>query len=241
MSLIADRTVQQLALENPAASRVFEKLGIDYYSGGNKSLEEACRMAKLPIYEVWNSLEIAKFFARAVQKERAGRTGLLADLVAHITSTHHKYARAEMARLAPLFDEVCSVHGKDHPELLHVRASFQGLAQELTLHMMKEEMVLFPFIMRMETSVLQKASVLPAPFGSVQNPVATMEHEHDSASNALRAMRGASSWYTAPSGACVSYQTLYTALTEFDADLHQHFHLENSILFPRAIAMEQAA
>jgi regulator of cell morphogenesis and NO signaling len=240
MSMTAEKTVRELALENPAATRVFEKLGIDYCCGGNKSLEEACRTANLPMDEVLDSLEMAEQSARAVQRDRDWRTELLADLVAHINSTHHKYTREEIGRLGPLFDKVCSVHGKNHPEVLQVRASFQGLAQELTMHMMKEEMVLFPYIVRMEESVLQKEPVLPPPFGSVQNPVSMMEHEHDSAGNALRVMREASSGYVAPPDACISYQTLYKALAEFEADLHQHIHLENNILFPRAIAMEKA-
>jgi regulator of cell morphogenesis and NO signaling len=164
----------------------------------------------------------------------------LSDLVAHIRSTHHKYTREELARLAPLLEKVCSVHGKNHPELLQVRTSFQDLSKELTIHMMKEEMVLFPYIVRMEESVLQREPVLPPPFGSVKNPVSMMEHEHDSAGNALRTMREASCGYTPPGDACISYQTLYKALSEFEADLHQHIHLENNILFPRAIAMEQA-
>lgn len=239
MSTTAEKTVRELALENPAATRVFEKLGIDYCCGGNKSLEEACRTVNLPMDEVLDSLEMAEQFARAVQKDRNWPTELLADLVAHITSTHHKYTREEMARLGPLFDKVCSVHGKNHPELLQVRASFQGLAQELTMHMIKEEMVLFPYIVRMEESVIQKEPVLPPPFGSVQNPVSMMEHEHDSSGNALRAMRQASVGYTPPGDACISFQTLYKALADFEADLHQHIHLENNILFPRAIAMEK--
>ncbi len=118
--------------------------------------------------------------------------------------------------------------------------TFAGLAQELTTHLMKEEMVLFPYIERIEEAAIQKEPVVPAPFGTVQNPVAMMEHEHDSAGHALRAMRKASHEYAAPADACVSYQTLYKALTAFEADLHRHIHLENNILFPRAIAMEAA-
>ena len=238
MSVTAEKTVRELVLENPAATRVFEKLGIDYCCGGNKSLEEACRTANLPMDDVLDSLEMAEQSARAVQEDRNWPRELLADLVAHINSTHHKYTRDEIARLGPLFDKVCSVHGKNHPELPQVRASFQGLAQELTMHMMKEERVLFPYIVRMEEAVIQKEPVLPAPFGTVQNPVAMMMHEHDSAGDALRAMRQASAGYTPPGDACISYQTLYKALADFEADLHQHIHLENNILFPRAIAME---
>jgi regulator of cell morphogenesis and NO signaling len=239
MSITAEKTVRELALENPAATRVFEKLGIDYCCGGNKSLEEACRTANLPMDEVLDSLEMAEQSARAVQKDRNWPTEMLADLVAHINSTHHKYTREEIARLGPLFDKVCSVHGKNHPELQHVRASFRGLAQELTTHMMKEEMVLFPYIVRMEEAVIQSEPVLPSPFGSVQNPVTIMMNEHDSAGEALRAMRQASAGYTPPGDACISYQTLYKALADFEGDLHQHIHLENNILFPRAIEMER--
>ncbi len=240
MSTTAEKTVREVALENPAATRIFEKLGIDYCCGGIRSLEEACRTANLPMDVVLDSLEMAEQSARAVQKDRNWTTEMLADLIAHIISTRHKYTREEMARLGPLFDKVCSVHGKNHPELLQVRVSFQGLEQELTMHMMKEERVLFPYIVRMEESVIQKEPVLPPPFGSVQNPVTMMEHEHESAGAALRAMRQASSGYAVPPDACISYQTLYEALADFEADLHRHIHLENNILFPRAIAMEQA-
>jgi regulator of cell morphogenesis and NO signaling len=240
MNVATDKTVRELALENPAATRIFEKLGIDYCCGGDQSLEEACRTAKVPVEQVLDSLEVAEQSARASQKNRNWQTEPLAELVAHINNTHHKYTREEIARLGPLFDKVCTVHGKNHSELPQMRSTFRGLAQELTTHMMKEEMVLFPYIVRMEEAVIQKEPVLPPPFGSVQNPVAMMEHEHDSAGNALRAMREASSGYAAPADACVSYQTLYKALAGFETDLHQHIHLENNILFPRAIAMEQA-
>jgi regulator of cell morphogenesis and NO signaling len=244
MSVIVEKTVRELALENPAATRVFEKLGIDYCCGGNKSLAEACRAAKLPMEQVLESLEVAEHSARAArvaQNHHTWQTEPLADLVAHIKNTHHQYTRDEIARLGPLFDKVCAVHGKNHPELLDVRDNFRALAQELTTHLMKEEMVLFPYLVRMEESVIQKEPVLPPPFGSVQNPISMMEHEHDSAGNALRAMRQASSGYAPPTDACVSYQTLYQALADFEADLHQHIHLENNILFPRAIAMEQTS
>jgi regulator of cell morphogenesis and NO signaling len=240
MSVSTARTVRELALEIPEATRIFEKAGIDYCCGGGKSLEQACAAANLSVDDVLDSLELAEQEARAKQKDRNWQTEPLADLVAHINGTHHKYTREEIARLGPLFDKVVSVHGKNHPELQHVRVAFRGLAQELTMHMMKEEAVLFPYIVRMEESVIQREPVLPPPFGSVQNPVAMMMHEHDSAGEALRSMRQASAGYTPPGDACISYQTLYKALEDFEKDLHQHIHLENNVLFPRAIEMEQA-
>jgi regulator of cell morphogenesis and NO signaling len=123
-------------------------------------------------------------------------------------------------------------------DLLEIREVFRALAQELTAHMMKEEMILFPYIVSMEAAVTRKETIARGPFGSVQNPVSMMEHEHDSAGNALRAMRQATNGYSAPADSCVSYQTLNKALAMFEADLHQHIHLENNILFPRAIAIE---
>lgn len=240
MSVSTLKTVREWAVENPEASRIFEKFGIDYCCGGSKSLEEACATAKHSIDEVLDSLELAEQQAKTKQKDRNWRVELLADLVDHITRTHHKYTREEIARLGPLFDKVVSVHGKNHPELQQVRAVFRGLSQELTMHMMKEEAMLFPYIVRMEEAVIQREPVIPPPFGTVENPVTMMVHEHDSAGDALRAIRQLSSNYTAPGDACISYQTLYKALSEFEKDLHEHIHLENNILFPRAIAMEKA-
>jgi regulator of cell morphogenesis and NO signaling len=225
MSVSTARTVRELALEIPEATRIFEKLGIDYCCGGDKSLDEACAARNLSPEEVLDSLELADETARTKQKDRNWQTEPLAEVIDHITDTHHKYTREEIARLGPLFDKVVSVHGKNHPELQHVRAVFHSLAQELTMHMMKEERVLFPHIVRMEESVIQKEPVLPAPFGTVQNPVAMMMHEHDSAGDALRVMRQASAGYMPPGDACVSYQALYRALADFEKDLHQHIHL----------------
>jgi regulator of cell morphogenesis and NO signaling len=238
MSVTMERTVRELALEKPGAARVFEKLGIDYCCGGKQTLEQACRSAGIPVDNVLNALEEAHPSESVVTKDGDWQTAPLTDLMSHIKNTHHKYTREEIARLSPLFDKVCSVHGERHPELIALRETFRGLAQELTTHMMKEEMILFPYMERMEESVIQKEPILPPPFGTVRNPVSMMEHEHDSAGNALRALRASSNGYLAPSDACVSFQTLYKTLAEFEADLHQHIHLENNILFPRAIALE---
>jgi len=239
MSVTTGKTVRELALENPAATRVFEKLGIDYCCGGSQSLEQACQAANLPIDQVLDSLEAAEIASQPAGAGRDWQRASLTDLIAHIISTHHKYVRKEITRLGPLFEKVCSVHGKNRPELLQIEETFEALAQELTMHMMKEEMVLFPYVTRMEEAVIQKEPVLPPPFGTVQNPVSMMMHEHDSAGNALRAIRQASNGFTPPPDACVSYQNLYRALLDFEADLHQHIHLENNILFPRAIELEK--
>lgn len=239
MPVVTTKTVRELAVENPAATRVFEKLGIDYCCGGKQSLEQACQKAQISIDQVLDSLGMGEESDRAARNEREWGREPLGELVTHIKNTHHRYTREEIVRLTALLAKVCAVHGKNHPELFDIRTTFAGLSQELTTHMMKEEMVLFPYIERMEEAVIQREPVLPAPFGTVKNPVAIMEHEHDSAGQALQAMRKASHEYVLPADACVSYQTLYKALAAFETDLHQHIHLENNILFPRAIEMEK--
>ena len=240
MLAIMNKTIGELAAENPAAATVFEKLGIDYCCGGSNTLKQACFAAGLPLEQVSDTLEMTLETDRATAPDRDWKSQPLADLIAHIQSAHHQYTRAALARLEALFDKVCRVHGTNHPELARMQATFGGLAQELTTHMMKEEMVLFPYIVRMERAVQEKSTVLPAPFGSVRNPVAMMLHEHDDAGQALREMRAASNGYAAPSDACASYRSLYQALGEFETDLHQHIHLENNILFPRAIEMAES-
>ncbi len=240
MNLNANNTVREFALEVPNATRVFEKLGIDYCCGGKRSLEEACTRAELSVTEVIRSLEDAAHAQDSASTKNL-ESAPLADLIEHIVSTHHRFTREETARIQALLRKVCGVHGKNHPELLTIRDTFEGLGQELAVHLMKEERVLFPYIVRMEEAVLQSEPVLPAPFGTVEHPVEMMLQEHDSAGEALRQMRQASSNYTLPPDACISYRTLYEALQGLEADLHQHIHLENNVLFPKALAMETAA
>ncbi|HUP04255.1 MAG TPA: iron-sulfur cluster repair di-iron protein [Bryobacteraceae bacterium] len=240
MSAIAERTVRELVVENPELTRVFERLGIDYCCGGGKSLEEACRAAGVPVDSAAASVGAAAEAARTPRQGRDWSSAPLADLIDHIKSTHHEFTRSEIARLEPLFGKVIAAHGKNHAELAQIRDVFDGLADELAMHLMKEEMMLFPYIERLEEAALEHRPAMPAPFGTVGNPVRMMMQEHDSAGEALRTMRRLSDGYAAPGGACISYQTLYRALEGLEADLHQHIHLENNILFPRAIELERA-
>jgi regulator of cell morphogenesis and NO signaling len=241
MALNATQTVRQLATEVPNATRIFEKFGIDYCCGGGKSLEAACAQANLPLNEVLQSLQQGTAPAAGVGNLPDFNQASLSELVAHIVNTHHAYVKQEIPRLQKLLAKVVSVHGQNHPELFDMQHVFGGLAAELTSHMMKEEMVLFPYVNSLEQAVDSGRPSPRSPFGTVANPVQMMEMEHESAGNALKQLRNLSSDYTPPQDACFSYNTLFSALGEFETDLHQHIHLENNILFPRAIAMEQEA
>jgi regulator of cell morphogenesis and NO signaling len=237
MTLTATKTVGEIAAEAPSTTREFEKLGIDYCCGGNRTLDEACASANIPVDEALARLEKSLSSAQSVDSPN-WQNQLLADLIAHITATHHVFVREESPRIEALAAKVVGVHGKNHPELLQVQAIFAGLAEELRVHLMKEEQILFPYVLLMEESTLAGEPAPPAMFGTVMNPVRMMMQEHDGAGEALRSLRSVTGDYKLPEDACISYRTLYQALQGFESDLHQHIHLENNILFPRAVAME---
>jgi len=237
MTLITTKTVREYAIETPQTIPVFEKLGIDYCCGGNRPLDEACASANLDFDQVLRSLENAiKEPARPSDREL--RSGSLAELISHIVRTHHVFVRAQIPEIERLIEKVYSKHGPNHPELGKIRSIFHGLGEELMAHLMKEENILFPYVERMEESVVQHDPILPPPFGTVANPVRMMEHEHDDAGAALRALRAESHDYTPPPDACTTFRAMYTALASFEKDLHQHIHLENNVLFPKALEME---
>ncbi len=232
MQVDSNKTVRELALEIPQATRVFERLGIDYCCGGGKSLNDACAAAEIPLEQVNEALAKEQPITAAT---RDWNQASLSELVQHIIEKHHMYVKSETPRLEQLAAKVASVHGQNHPEVLRIRETFSGLAQELASHLMKEEQILFPYIVQFERGESPYCC-----FGTVENPIRMMMFEHDNAGTALREMRTASANYTVPPDACISYQTLYQALQAFEADLHQHIHLENNILFPRAIELERS-
>jgi len=233
MELLEKRTVRDLAGTNPGAARVFEKFGIDYCCGGERSLAEACAAAKANLGEVAGALETP----HSDKGERDWAKASMTELSRHIVEKHHRYVREEIPRLTLLAAKVEGVHGKNHTELEEVRTTFQALAEELTAHLMKEERILFPYIEQLEAEGNRGAAPM---FGTVKNPVRMMMMEHESAGESLRKLRKVTKEYALPADACMSYAMLYRALQEFEEDLHQHIHLENNILFPRAVEVEGA-
>jgi regulator of cell morphogenesis and NO signaling len=239
MTLNVASSVRELAIEVPNATRIFEKLGIDYCCGGSRTLSDACRNAHISLEQVVSELEQGSDLQPgAAPDAQEVAKGTLGQLIEHIVGKHHAYVKQELPRLQQLLKKVVAVHGATHPELEQIQQIFLGVSEELSSHIMKEEHILFPYIVALENAA---SSGRPKPrpaFGTVSNPVHMMELEHDSAGAALKEIRAFSSNYTPPDGACFSYKTLYAALKEFETDLHQHVHLENNMLFPRAIAME---
>jgi regulator of cell morphogenesis and NO signaling len=233
------QTVREIALEQPTSIRVFEHYGIDYCCGGRKPLAEACAASNLEVDAVIAALEAA---AKGPASSAADWTNAsLEKLIAHIVATHHSYVKTELPRLAVLATKVVRRHGDTQAELPLIQAKLALLDEELSSHLGKEEVVLFPYVTKLERA-LESGSTMPhGCFGTVANPIAMMTAEHDAAGGLMAEIRQLSNHFTTPVGACPTYHAFYDGLREFEQDLHQHIHLENNILFPRAIQLEAGA
>lgn len=237
MSLDPMKSVREVAVTLPNATRVFEKTKIDYCCGGDQLLGAACARAGIDMTTLEQMLETTVEAAPTAAVDF--RSLSVAELVQYILDKHHVYTREEMQRLEGLVQKVVNAHGANHSELLSMRDLLEQLISELRGHMFKEEQILFPFLVELEQSVSQQRPAPFAPFGTVNNPIGMMTTEHDNAGEILRELRKLSCDYKVPADACISYRTFYEALEAFEQDLHQHIHLENNILFPQAIELER--
>ena len=230
------QTVREIALEHPSSIRVFEKYGIDYCCGGRKPLAEACAAGHLEVDTVIAALEFAALLPSPVVADFTHAS--LESLSRHIVDTHHAYVKRELPRLATLAQKVVDRHGATTAELPVIQATLAKLDEELTHHLAKEEEILFPYVVLLERALANGSAKPHGCFGTVANPIAMMTQEHDAAGALLAEIRRLSHSFTTPAGACPTYHAFYDGLRDFEQDLHQHIHLENNILFPRAIELE---
>lgn len=230
-----EQTVAEIVTERPARARVFEKHGIDYCCGGKLPLADACGRRGVDVDRVLADLHAADCQPPSADLDWTAES--LSRLVNHIVQTHHVYLRNELPRLTQMVEKVQSVHADRHPELNECRTVFRGLRAELESHMMKEEQILFPMIVALENGRASATSHC----GTINNPIRQMEHEHDDAGAALERLRTLTGGYAPPTDACNTYRAMLDGLAELEADLHQHIHKENNILFPRAAQLEAAA
>lgn len=235
MTSYENQTVGQIAAEKPASVRVFEKLRIDYCCGGKLPLPVACERAGVSTAD---AIALLNESGRATTQKNWSEASA-SDLIAHITNTHHAFVRQEIPRIEALLGKVRNRHGAAHPEVAEIESLFLAAAQELQAHLMREEQILFPYIAKLEHAALHGAEPPRGCFPSVEFPIARMLADHDDAGELFARMSALSNRYTPPEQACMSFQALYNGLQEFEQDLHQHIHLENNILFPRAIVLER--
>lgn len=233
----ANRTVAEIAAQSLAAVKVFERHGIDYCCGGKRPLADVCNEKGLSFTAIENDL-VAALNASEPDSQDWGSAPLTA-LANHIVERHHAFLRREMPAIATRLEKVYRVYNQRHGDtLLGLPEAYAALHAELEDHMNKEEHILFPAICSYENAAQSGLPLPRSPFGTVANPIRMMEAEHENAGSALQSIREITGGYTFPDYACVTYRALIAGLHELEQDLHLHIHLENNILFPRAIAME---
>lgn len=237
MTIHPKLTIGEVVAHHHRTAEVFNRFGIDFCCGGKKTLENACTEKALPFETL--SLELGNVLESAGLPSANAANWAPDFLAEYIVQTHHRYLREALPFLLQYSTKIARVHGERHPELKIVEHQMALLAEELTGHMAKEEQILFPYIKRMYAMQGQNAGALQPPFGSVRNPVRMMEEEHEEAGAILENIRDLTHNFTPPASACASYQVTFSKLYELDQDLRWHIHLENNILFPKALLLEQ--
>jgi len=236
MEQLRNKTVAQMVTENIKTAHIFKKYGIDFCCGGGESIEKACNRRSLDL----NLLE-QELLASNTSNERNYdyKNWELPFLVDHIVNVHHHYVEENIPLLLQYCERVTKVHGSTHLEVKEIENLFHQVAGELAAHLKKEELILFPFIKKL-VKAAEEGSPLERPsFGSAENPVKMMEDEHERAGAIFRKIADLSNNYTPPEGACNTFKAMYAKLNEFEQDLHLHIHLENNILFPKALKLEE--
>jgi regulator of cell morphogenesis and NO signaling len=232
-----DETLGEIAVKDLRKAEIFKKYGLDFCCGGKKTVKEACAEKGLDVTKIEQELQQAdKVFETRALPYNEWNLDFLTD---YIINTHHSYVRKQLPEILKYMDKVAEVHGSQHPELAKIKLLVHEVSDELTPHMVKEEKVLFPFIKKLVSADKEAIAAVEAQLGTVQNPINMMEMEHEMVGKNMEEIRTLSHNYALPADGCASYSLLYKMLEEFESDLHIHIHLENNILFPKALKIEK--
>ena len=237
MQITKDTIVGDLVAKDYRTATVFKQNGIDFCCNGNRTLEEVCKQKEMSVTNIIGELnQVSQQISAAQTDFNSWPLDLLAD---YIEKKHHRYVEEKIQEIKPYLDKICKVHGEHHPELYEINQLFNASAGELAMHMKKEELILFPAVRRMVKAQMQKTTPERPQFGSVNNPIKMMMHEHNNEGERFRKIEELSNKYDPPQDACNTYRVSFAMLKEFEDDLHLHIHLENNILFPKALELEK--
>jgi len=237
MKTTEEKTIGAMVADDYRTAAVFQSFGIDFCCKGNQTIDNVCESKGISKNLLYSDLEKA---TQEVDKQVTDYKSWPLDLLAdYIEKKHHRYVEEKTPMLQQYLDKICSVHGNTHIELYEIRELFNQSAQELAAHMKKEELILFPFIRKMAVAKQGNQPFPQAPFGTIQSPIQNMMHEHDNEGDIFRKIEALSNNYTPPPSACNTYKVAFALLKEFETDLHLHIHLENNILFPKALKLEK--
>jgi regulator of cell morphogenesis and NO signaling len=229
--------IGDIVAENFRAAQVFEKYGLDFCCGGKKTIDQVCQTKGINPNEVVSLLaELPENGSTAPAHFNSWELDFLID---YIVNNHHRYVKQALPVISEHSQKVASKHGENHNEIITISEHFSRIREELEVHMQKEERMLFPYIKQLLEIDRSGEEAPYAPFGTVENPIKVMEAEHEAAGKMMAEINGLSSSFTPPVDACTTYRVLYQELKEFGDDLHMHIHLENNILFPKAIELEK--
>jgi regulator of cell morphogenesis and NO signaling len=232
-----EQTIGEMVAKDYRKAQVFKNWGIDFCCGGKRTLEEVCKTKRINIERLREQLESENLQSQHYSLNyNSWELDFLAD---YIVNTHHQYVKDNIPFIGGLANKVAGVHGDKHAELIEVAKLFNKLATDLSLHMIKEENVVFPFIKELVASKKSPVSFPAFSFDNVNTPVQILEMEHEIAGEDMAAIHSLTSGYTLPEDACASYTVLYKKLMVFENDLFMHVHLENNILFPKAIQLRK--
>lgn len=232
-----EATIGELVSKDFRKAEVFKKFGLDFCCGGKKTLTKACKEKGLDVVQIEKELKMVDEISSSPSQDY--NTWDLDFLSDYILNTHHKYVTQAIPVIFEYTQKVARVHGDRHPEAVAIANDFLKVADELNRHMMKEEHVLFPYIKQLAVAKNEETKMPPPSFGTIQNPIKMMEMEHEQVGDIMSNIHKLTNGYTAPSDACTTFRLSYAKLKEFEEDLHRHIHLENNILFPKAIELEK--
>lgn len=229
-------TIGEFVAHDYRTASVFSKYGIDFCCRGHRTVAEVCEKKSLNQTKLLDELAAVMIAANPNAVDfSAWPLDLLVD---YIEKKHHRYVEGKIPVILQYLDKLCKTHGEEHPELIEIQSLFQGCSDELTKHLKKEELILFPFIQKLEKAISSGGRLETPNFDTVENPIDMMKDEHEHEGERFRRIATLSNNYTPPATACNTYRVTFAMLQDFEQDLHQHIHLENNILFPRAVQLE---
>ncbi len=230
-------TLGEIATKDLRKAEIFKKYGLDFCCGGKKTVQQACAEKGIDVTRIEEELRNAD--KNPVTRPLPYNDWSIDFLADYVVNTHHSYVKQSLPELVGYATKVASVHGQQHPELIPIRDLVIEISDEMKDHMVKEEKILFPFVKQLAQAKANGTGLPSAIFGTIENPINMMEHEHDMVGKLLAEIRSLSDDYAIPSDACASYSLLYKMLPEFESDLFTHIHLENNIMFPKALKIEK--
>jgi regulator of cell morphogenesis and NO signaling len=228
-SNLLSHSVGEIVAADFRTAEIFKNAGIDFCCGGNKSLEQACREKNINYSSLIGKIEVLK--SRPVEQSFNFKDWNLSFLADYIVNNHHTYVLKAIPELVGYTRKIASVHGMNHPELIEVADLFGKVKEELLQHLKMEEEILFPAI---KTAYAAPTDTLR---NIIRNETARLNQEHEFAGEAIDKIRILTQNYTVPEDACHTYRLALIQLHRFEDDLHIHVHLENNVLFPRALAI----